>query len=82
MTNFLDKTVNLKMEVNVFPLRELEALDTLSYRAFLQSDGLFCVDHHEILCSSVAGYPIAVTKQQLDIYINELKAVRHLLSDE
>jgi hypothetical protein len=38
--------------------------------------GLVYVDHHEVLRSYVAHYPIATTQEQLDIFIEELQKLR------
>jgi DNA-directed RNA polymerase alpha subunit len=45
------------------------------YREFLQSEGLFFIDH-KALRSSVADYPIATTREQLNILIEELQRRR------
>jgi hypothetical protein len=68
-----------KIKVN----REIEAVDipTMSkmsdeqYRKFVQGDGLFFIDH-KALRSAVADYPIATTREQLNIFIEELQRRR------
>lgn len=46
------------------------------YRAFIRNDELMYVDHHDLLRSFVADYPIATTLEQLDILIEELQRMR------
>jgi hypothetical protein len=70
-----------KIKVNV---GEIEAVDipTMNqmsddqYRDFIRNDGLMFIDHRDVLRSFVADYPIATTREQLDILIEELQRLR------
>ena len=49
------------------------------YREFLREGelgGLMYVDHHDVLRSYVADYPLATTLQQFDILIDHLHTQR------
>lgn len=64
--------------------REIEAVDIPTmyqmsddqYREFIRSDNLMFIDHHDVLRSFVADYPIATTREQLDILVEELQGLR------
>ncbi len=68
--------------------RELEVVDIPTmykmsdeqYRDFIQSGELLYVDHHEVLRSFVADYPLATTQEQLDILIQELQKLRNKMT--
>jgi hypothetical protein len=45
------------------------------YRTYLRT-GLLCVDHHDVLRSEPAGYPLAVTQAQVDELIAYLHEIR------
>ncbi|MBQ4879632.1 hypothetical protein J8M21_20655 [Pseudoalteromonas luteoviolacea] len=57
----------------------MESLSAEEYREHLQREGLFLVDSHDVLISAPAGYPIAVSKEQLEIYIEELQKIKQEL---
>jgi hypothetical protein len=72
---------------NKFPMKEIECVDIPTmyemsdseYREFLREGelgGLMYVDHHDVLRSYVADYPIATTLEQFDILIEHLKTLR------
>lgn len=49
------------------------------YREFLRQGGLgglMYVDHHDVLRSYVADYPLATTLEQFDILIDYLQTLR------
>ncbi len=74
----IDKfTVN--QDVEAIDIQTMESLSIDQYREYIQSEGLFMVDHHDILRSSGAGYPIALSKEQLEVYIAELQAIKNKL---
>ncbi|MGL6464995.1 hypothetical protein [Aeromonas hydrophila] len=68
-----------KQDVEAIDVHTMEKLSPQEYRQYILSEGLFMVDHHDILRSSCAGYPIAVSKEQLDIYKEELEKIKHRL---
>ena len=70
-----------------FPLKEIECVDIptmrgmsdAEYREFLSEGGLgglMYVDHHDVLRSYVADYPLATTLEQFDILIEYLQTLR------
>ncbi|GAB5993612.1 hypothetical protein AE1304_30710 [Aeromonas enteropelogenes] len=73
----MKKTQIINQLVEAVDVHTLESFSPDDYRNYLKSEGLFMVNHHDILVSSCAGYPIALS--HLDIYIEELKNIRHLL---
>ncbi|MFQ2222062.1 MULTISPECIES: hypothetical protein [Aeromonas] len=75
----MKKTQIINQLVEAVDVHTLERFSADDYRNYLKSEGLFMVNHHDILVSSCAGYPIALSKKHLDIYIEELKNIRHLL---
>jgi len=63
-------------ELEVVDIPTMHGLSDEEYRDFIQSGELMYVDHHEVLRSYPADYPIATTREQLDIYIAELQRLR------
>jgi hypothetical protein len=63
-------------EVEVVDIPTMNGMSNEQYREFIRNDGLILVDHHDVLRSSIAGYPLATTREQLDILIQELQALR------
>jgi hypothetical protein len=70
-------TVNLDVETIDIPTMESLSID--KYRDYVKDGGLFMVDHHHILRSSSATYPIASSKAQLEVYISELEQIKSQL---
>jgi hypothetical protein len=68
-------TVNVG-EVEVVDIPTMNGMSNEQYRDFIRNDGLVLVDHHNVLRSSIAGYPLATTREQLDILIEELQMLR------
>lgn len=70
-----------------FPMKEIECVDIPTmykmsddeYREFVELNGvggLLYVDHHDVLRSYVADYPLATTREQFDILIEYLQTLR------
>ena len=62
-------------EVNSVDIQGMTNMAPEDYREYLEF-GLLYIDHHEILRSAPAGYPIACTKAQITAlidYLNEIK---------
>lgn len=70
-----------------FPMKEIECVDipTMAgmsdddYRQFLrlgELGGLMYVDHHDVLRSYVADYPLATTLEQFDTLMGYLQTLR------
>ena len=73
------KTITTNVDVESIDIPTMLALSDDDYRDFVHRAGLVFVDHHDVLRSSPAGYPIAVTQEQLDILIKELGRLRDKL---
>ncbi len=68
-------------------MKEIECVDNPTmlgmsdndYREFLrlgELGGLMYVDHHDVLRSYVADYPLATTREQFDILVEHLQTLR------
>ena len=71
-------TVTTNVDVESIDIPTMNALSDQDYRDYIQKHGQMYVDHHGVLRSSPAGYPMATTLGQLQILMEELK----LLQDE
>jgi hypothetical protein len=58
----------------------MSAMSPKDYEDYL-ADGLLEVDHHSVLRSTAAGYPLATSKKQLRVLIDRLKALEPNLPD-
>lgn len=68
------------VEVESVDIRGMHLMTPEEYRYYVSNDMLL-VDHHDILRSHIAGYPIATNKEQLDILIEVLNELRSKLED-
>ena len=69
------KTVTQKQDVTAVDIQTMGDMSLAEYQEYLEH-GLFTIDHHGILRSEPAGYPIATNKQQLaalESYLNGIK---------
>jgi hypothetical protein len=73
------KKIPISGEFESVDIPTMYEMSDQEYLEFIQNDGLMYVDHHEILRSSVAGYPLATTLEQIDILIKELQKTRSKL---
>ncbi|SFI79163.1 hypothetical protein [Planctomicrobium piriforme] len=71
--------IKVKVETEWFDIPTLYDMRDDEFERHVNDDELFYVDHHEIARSSIAGYPIATTKEQLDIVIAHLESFRDTL---
>jgi DNA-directed RNA polymerase alpha subunit len=69
------KKIKLSREIEAVDIPTMFKMSDEEYRKFLQGDGLFFIDHNA-LRSSVADYPLATTREQLNILIEELQRRR------
>lgn len=69
----------VKLDVESIDIPTMDSLSPQEYREYLKNEGLFLVDHHDILRSSGASYPLATSKEQLEILISELSKLKHKL---
>jgi hypothetical protein len=76
MSDGLNKIKISMGEIEIVDIPTMYGMSDEQYRDFIQAGGLMWIDHHEILRSYVAEYPIATTREQLDILIEELQRLR------
>lgn len=74
------KTIKLSREIEAVDIPTMSEMSDEQYRDFVRGDGLFFIDHHNVLRSFVADYPLAATREQLDIFIEELQRRRDKLT--
>jgi Bacterial RNA polymerase, alpha chain C terminal domain len=70
------KKIKVNREIEAVDIPTMNKMSDDEYRKFIQSDELIFIDHHNVLRSSIADYPIATTREQLDIFIEELQRQR------
>lgn len=75
------KSITVTLDEDIVDIRTMEAMGLAGYLPYVEQYLLF-VDHHDVLRASQGGYPVAVTKQQLDELIVHLQSIRHQLKDE
>jgi hypothetical protein len=68
------QTFKTTREVEAVDIHTMSGMSLEDYRAYV-TDGLLWVDHHDVLRSQPAGYPLATNKEQLRALIARLKAL-------
>jgi len=68
------KTFTQKQEVSAVDIQGMAEMSIDDYKEYLRT-GLLIVDHHDILRSEPAGYPLAVTKEQFKALMAYLKEI-------
>jgi hypothetical protein len=68
------KTIKVNTEVEVVDIPTMGEMNIDDYKDYLD-EGLFFVDHHSVLRSLPAGYPIAVTKTQFKALVDYIKSL-------
>jgi hypothetical protein len=68
------KTFKSQQEVEAVDINTMADMSAADYKKYLDG-GLFVVDHHDVLRSQPAGYPLAVTKAQFKELIAYLKSI-------
>ena len=66
------KTFTTKQDVTAVDIQTMAQMTIAEYNEYLRT-GLLTVDHHDLLRSEPAGYPLAVNKAQLKALIMYLK---------
>ncbi|MBS0220377.1 MAG: hypothetical protein JSR91_06505 [Proteobacteria bacterium] len=75
-------TYKTTMEIEAADIRTMKAMSLGDYEAYLRDgNGLVWVDHHDVLRSGIAGYPIAANKAQLRAFIAYLRELEHRLGE-
>lgn len=67
-------TFTTNQEVTAVDIHTMAEMTLEGYKEYLRS-GLLNVDHHDLLRSAPAGYPLATNKAQLKALIEYLKAL-------
>lgn len=62
-------------EIEAIDIPTMQDMSLEDYKDHIEGSLMF-VDHHGILRSSVAEYPLATTKEQFDALLNYLQAIR------
>jgi len=74
--NTVPKQFTHNIEITSIDIPTMRDLSDEDYREYVSKHGLMYVDHHEVLRSSVADYPLATSREQFDILIDELSKLR------
>ncbi len=74
------KTIKTTVEIEAADIPAMEDMPIEEYREYLKF-GMIHVDHHDILRSLVAGYPLACNKTQLKELISYLSEIGKSLKD-
>ncbi|AVP95683.1 hypothetical protein C7S18_00050 [Ahniella affigens] len=75
------KTFKVQHEVEAVDIQTMAGMSISDYKEYL-SGGLIFVDHHDVLRSQPAGYPLAVTKAQFKALISYLKGLESRVGSE
>lgn len=70
------KKISITVDIETVDIPTMMKMTNEEYREYVHNDGLVFVDHHDVLRSSVAAYPLATTLEQFDILIDELQKLR------
>ncbi|NYZ14226.1 hypothetical protein HL658_16845 [Azospirillum sp. RWY-5-1] len=76
----MQKMFKTSVEIESADIRGMDQMNPEEYRHYVSNHMLY-VDHHDILRSHIAGYPMANNKEQLDILIEVLGELRSKLKD-
>lgn len=60
-------------DITAIDIITMEVLSKHDYEQYLNDEGLFYIDHHEVLRSRGAGFPIATSKEQIQVLIKHLE---------
>jgi len=72
------KTIITKQEVEAVDIPAMEEMTIEDYKEYVRSKLTF-IDHHDLLRSGPAEYPIACTQEQLEVYIKYLNEIKSRL---
>ncbi|WLD12941.1 hypothetical protein [Planctellipticum variicoloris] len=71
--------VKMNMEVESIDIPSMLEMSDSEYRAYVNKSGLFFVDHHDVLRVANTGCPMATTREQCEILIDELRMIKDRL---
>jgi hypothetical protein len=69
------------IEIEATDIPTMRAMSNSEYWSFVKGGALFWIDHHDVVRSTPAEYPLATTKAQLDMMIAALKEFRDRMPD-
>jgi predicted nucleic-acid-binding protein len=72
------KMIKFAQEIEAVDIPTMHSMSIEEYGEYIK-DRLFFVDHHDILRSGIADYPIATSKEQFDVLIKHLSGYRDRL---
>jgi len=64
------------LEIEAVDIPTMAGMSLPEYKSYLDG-GLLFVDHHGVLRSGPAEYPLATSKEQLDALLEYIKVARH-----
>lgn len=70
------------IEIEAVDIPTMARMSDDEYQKFLETHGLFWIDHHDILISTVAQYPLATRQSQLDMLILALQQCREHMRED
>ena len=68
------KTFTQKQDVTAVDIQTMADMSINEYKEYLEF-GLLTVDHHDILRSEPAGYPLATNNEQFKALLSYLKSI-------
>lgn len=75
-------TYKSTIEIEAVDIPTMARMSDDEYKEFLETHGLFWIDHHDILRSTAAEYPLATRKSQLDMLIRALQQCRDRMRED
>lgn len=69
------------IEIEAADIPTMYKMSEAEYENYIANDLLF-VDHHDVLRSQIAQYPLAVTKRQLQLLIAHLQSLESRVGAE
>lgn len=74
-------TMKHTVEIEAVDIPTMYKMSDAEYEQYVKNELLF-VDHHDVLRSKIAQYPLAVTKRQLQIPISHLQILESQVGAE
>lgn len=70
------------IEIEAVDIPTMARMSDDEYQKLIETNGLFWIDHHDILRSAVAEHPLATRQSQLDILIRALQRCRERMRED
>lgn len=75
-------TYKTTVEIEAADIRTIKGMSLADYEAYIRDgNGIVWVDHHDVLRSGIAEYPIAANKAQLRAFIAYLRELESKLGE-